>query len=164
MIVKAIDFCDRDQVEFIKDCHCKINYECESVVKRPRTYKEYAKIWFLSGQVNEYLDAIESSIQSHNNMGVICFIDDKKIGYMWVENKYIEEYNLRYGRIVDLYVSEEYRRNGIACILENIAERFCQEKGSTIIRSGTGAGNIASIGFHKKRGYNISRYEFEKNI
>lgn len=152
---------DRD---YVLECHCQINYECDCPWARELPYEKYRKEWFLlKNQVNSFFDYL---IETSKNLKTIAeIIEDengKNIGYLWVPFNSDEESGFTFADIQDIYIEKEYRQSGIASQLIKYAEDKAKINGAKVIRSGTGCENIASIRLHEKLGFYQYRYEFEK--
>lgn len=70
--------------------------------------------------------------------------------------------DFRFAEIEEVYIEEEFRRQGAAARLYEYAEAKARRSGASVIRAGTGVCNTASIKLHEKLGFAPYRYEFEK--
>ena len=156
---------ERDR-DYILECHCEINYECDCPWKRKMKYEDYRKEWFsLKGQIAEFLGAVVDSMSDPRTVAEI--IEDgegKTVGYLWAPFYEDTENGFKVSDIQDLYVKIEYRQKGIGTELIRYVEDAARENGADVVRSGTGCEDIASINLHKKLGYYTYRYEFEKKL
>lgn len=164
LIHRRIDFVrDRD---YILECHCRINYECDCPWKRQIPYEDYRAEWFsLSRQIAAFYDYLEQSAKDHRTIAeIIENIDGMVIGYIWVPFCADDESEFCFADIQDVYIEESFRGLGIADELLEYAEQRARLNGAKVIRSGTGCENIRSIKLHEKRGYYQYRLEFEKTL
>ena len=149
--------------DYVLECHCRINYECDTPWKRKMTYEEYRQEWFgMKTQINEFLDVLLESCKDSHSIVDIIFIKDEVAGYLWVPFFESEENDFAFAEIQDIYVEPSYRNRGIASYLFAYAEDKARQNGAKVIRSGTGCENKSSVGLHKKMGYYQYRFEFEK--
>lgn len=158
--IRNIDiFRDR---EFILDCHCRINFECDSEWAVLDGYEAYARKWFSTNQPNEFYQVLIVSMTDSRNIAVVCEIDNVYIGYLWVRFTDVGDYNFVIAEIDDIIILDKWKKKGFATQLLTYAENRCEQSGATVLRSATGANNIASINLHKKTGFKSHRLEFEK--
>ena len=154
---------DRD---YILECHCEINYECDCPWKRRMNYEDYRKEWFsLNGQITEFLGALVDSMKDPRTVAeIIEEVDGAVVGYLWAPFYEDAENGFKVSDIQDVYVEKSYRRKGIATELIKYAEETAKQNRADVVRSGTGCDNTASIGLHEKLGFYTYRYEFEKTL
>lgn len=162
LIHRHINFVrDRD---YILECHCRINYECDSPWARKIPYETYRTEWFsMSLQIASFYDYLQKSAQDHRTIAeIIEDCNGNVIGYIWVPFCTDDESGFCFADIQDIYIEEQFRSMGIASELLEYAEQKAQSNGAKVIRSGTGCENARSIRLHEKRGYYPYRFEFEK--
>jgi len=161
---RAIDLA-RDR-EYILECHCRINYACDSPWARAIPYEEYRRNWFaMPGQIDEFWQHLQESAKDPRAITEI--IEDETgeiVGYLWGSFWENKEAGIACLELQDLYVEEAFRRQGVASRLFAYAEKKARAIGANLLRSGTGCENAASIAMHGKLGYGIYRYEFEKKL
>ncbi len=161
---RQIDF-EKDK-EYVLECHCKINYECDTPWKRSMNYSDYRDEWFmLKGQITEFYNYLQETANDKRTIAEI--IEDENgsiVGYFWVPFCEDVESEFAFADIQDVYIEPEYRKFGIATELLQYAETRARQSGARVIRSGTGCENRASIALHNNLGYYTYRYEFEKEL
>lgn len=162
LVHRPIDFI-RDK-DYILECHCRINYECDCPWQRQISYAEYRSEWFsLSRQIAAFYDYLKESAQDHRTIAeIIENSDGAVVGYLWVPFCEDEESGFSFADVQDIYVDESFRRMGIADALLEYAEQKARLNGAKVIRSGTGCENMRSIRLHEKHGYYQYRLEYEK--
>lgn len=148
--------------DFILDCHCKINFACDSEWAVKIGYEAYAQKWFSTNQPNEFFNALIESMRDSRNIAVVCEIDNEYVGYLWVRFTDVLEYNFTIAEVDDIFIVDKWKKKGFAKQLLEYAEKRCKQSGATVLRSATGINNIASLNLHKKAGFKIYRVEFEK--
>ena len=162
LIHRKIDF-EKDR-DYILECHCRINYACESPWKREMPYSDYRSEWFsLKSQVSGFYSHLARTAQDDRTIAEIIETENRSIvGYLWVTFCEDEEADFRFAEIQEIYIEEEFRRHGVAARLYEYAEMKARQNNAKVIRSGTGLCNDASIRLHEKLGFAPYRYEFEK--
>lgn len=162
LVHRKVDFvADRD---YILECHCRINYECECPWKREMSYQDYKDEWFsLKSQVDGFFNYLsETALDERSIVEIIEDDIGNTVGFLWVPFNEDKEIGFCFAEIQDVYIEESYRKIGVATELLKYAENKARECGANVIRSGTGCENRASILMHEKLGYYQYRYEFEK--
>jgi len=162
---RPIDF-DRDR-NYLLECHCRINYACDSPWARAIPYEEYRRNWFaMPAQMEDgFLGALRDSTNEPRAITEIIENDEgETVGYLWVSFWEDKEAGIACMEVQDIYVEEAFRKQGMASRLFAYAEEKARAVGANLVRSGTGRENAASIAMHKKLGYEIYRYEFEKRL
>jgi len=164
IIHRAIDF-EKDR-EYVLECHCRINYECDCPWARRIPYLQYREEWYLmKSQVEGFYKYLQETARDAGTIAeIIADPQGKHVGYFWVPFHADEESGFRFAEIQDVYVEEEFRKLGIAEELLRYAEENARRHGARVIRSGTGCENNPSIRLHHKLGYYQYRYEFEKEL
>jgi len=149
--------------EYILERHCRVNYECDCPWSRKIPYEEYRANWFAwAGQQDGFLSMLIESMEDSRTIAEIIKTEAGEfVGYLWVQF-HGEDKNFIWADVQDIYVEEEYRKNGIAVYLMDYAEKNAKRNGAKVIRSGTGCENIKSQGLHQKLGYYQYRFEYEK--
>ena len=164
LIHRPFDF-GRDR-DYLLERHCRINYACESPWARAILYEEYRCNWFaMPGQINEYWQHLQES--ANDPRAVTEIVENgagEIVGYLWGSFWENEQAGIACLELQDLYVEEAFRKHGVASQLFAYAEEKARVAGANLMRSGTGRENAASIAMHKKLGYDIYRYEFEKRL
>ena len=164
LVHRPIDLAqDRD---YLLERHCRINYACDSPWARAIPYEEYRRNWFaMPEQMEGFLGALKESMCDPRAITEI--IEDgagEIVGYFWGSFWENAGAGIVCLELQDLYVEEAFRRQGVAAQLFAYAEEKARAIGANLVRSGTGRENAASIAMHKKLGYGIYRYEFEKRL
>ena len=149
--------------EYIFECHCRINYECDTPWTRKRAYEQYRANWFAdTGQQNGFLSALRESMEDKRTIAEIIRSESgEAVGYLWVPF-HGDDPNFVWADVQDIYIEEAYRRTGIAAYLMDYAEQSAKRNGAKVIRSGTGCENFKSQAMHQKLGYYQYRMEYEK--
>lgn len=162
LIHRNIDF-EKDR-EYILERHCRINYACESPWKREMSYPDYRSEWFsLTSQVSGFYGYLKRTAQDDRTIAEIIEEEHGRIvGYLWMTFCEDKEMDFRFAEIEEVYIEEEFRRQGAAARLYEYAEAKARRSGASVIRAGTGVCNTASIKLHEKLGFAPYRYEFEK--
>ena len=161
LIFRKIDL-DRDK-EYVLECDCRVNYECDTPWARKLSYKQYRDNWFAwPGQQDGFLSALRDSMEDKRTIAeTIKTETGDTVGYLWVQF-HGEDSNFNWADVQDIYVEEAYRRNGVASYLMDYAEQSVKKNGAKVIRSGTGCENFRSQAMHQKMGYYQYRMEYEK--
>jgi len=74
------------------------------------------------------------------------------------------EYDATGAEICDIMVAPAFQRRGIASKIIERVEQLARERGATLLRSGTGAENVASQWLHTKLGFKTNHLEYEKEL
>ena len=160
---RAIDLAlDRD---YLLERHCRINYACDSPWARVIPYEKYRANWFVMPEQMEkgFLGALRDSMEDPRAIAEIIENENgETVAYFWGSLWEEKEAGFSCLELQDLYVEETFRKQGVASQLFAYAEEKARAIGANLVRSGTGCENAASIAMHKKLGYEIYRYEFEK--
>ena len=162
MTARPIDpAADRD---YVLECHCKINYACDSPWARELPYEQYRANWFaMPMQQAGFWQHLTSSMEDPRGIAEIMMDDDGTIaGYLWAPFSEDAEAGFAWMDVQDIYIEEPFRGQGLASQLMARAEEKARACGAKVIRSGTGCENGASMAMHKKLGYYTYRYEYEK--
>lgn len=162
LIHRSIDFAkDRD---YILECHCRVNYACESPWAREKSYPDYRSEWFsLASQVSGFYGYLQRTAQDNRAIAETIETEDGRVvGYLWTTFCEDEESGFRFAEIQEIYIEEEFRRQGVAVQLCEYAEEKARRSGAKVIRAGTGVCNRASIQLQERLGFAPYRYEFEK--
>jgi ribosomal protein S18 acetylase RimI-like enzyme len=151
--------------EYIFECHCRVNYECDCPWARKIPYEEYRTNFFISPNgADGFLSALTESMKDTRTIAeIIKSESDETVGYLWV-SFHGEDLDFIWADVQDIYIEEAYRRTGIAVYLMDYAEKSAKNHGAKVIRSGTGCENIGSQKLHEKLGYYQYRMEYEKSL
>lgn len=153
---------DRD---FLLRAHCSVNYECESGTVRQTPYAEYEERWLKTRQADEFFQALSDSLADSRTVAEIWETNTgNPVAYVWMTFFEIRDYGLSVAELRDIFVTEEFRRQGIADSICRYCIRSARASGAGIIRSGTGACNVASQRMHAKLGFSTYRFEYEKTL
>lgn len=158
--IRNIDFI-KDK-EFVIECHCRINYACDSDWAVKDGYDAYATRWYSSQQPEEFFNVLIDSVNDNRNLAVVCEVENKNVGYLWVRFTDVPDYKYVIAEIEDIFIKDDWRNRGFAMQLIEYAERKCRSSGANILRSGTGITNVASIKLHERFGFKKYRVELEK--
>ena len=152
-------------ISYILECHCRINYECETPWARKIPYEQYRANWFAwPGQQDGFLSALRDSMGDERTIvEIIKSEEGDTVGYLWAQF-HGEDERFIWADVQDIYIEETYRKSGIAFYLMDYAEQAARRNGAKVIRSGTGCENIKSQGLHQKLGYYQYRMEYEKML
>lgn len=162
IVHRKIDFLnDR---EYVLECHCRVNYECDTPWARKVPYAEYRAQWFLwETQTEGFYGSLQDSSKDPRTIAEILETEDgRRAGYFWVPFWEDKDSGFKFAEVQDIYIEEEFRRTGLAEQLYGYAESLAKQNGAAVLRAGTGCENGASISLHKKLGFYPYRYEFEK--
>jgi GNAT superfamily N-acetyltransferase len=88
--------------------------------------------------------------------------EGRKVGYLWVTFTDIQDYNIVVAAIMDIIVTEDYRRRGVGTMMLKRIEKMAEDRGATLLRSDTGVENKASQRFHESFGFRVYRLSYEK--
>ncbi len=154
--------------EYLLDCHCQINYECESSWARQITYECYKQNWLkMDNQINIFLNSIENSINNSKSKAYLIYSDEifsNVIGYVWAHYSEDKETGFRCLEIQDIYIEAQYRQQGVAKKIILYLEQYAKSIEVKIMRAGTGVLNTSSMKMFESLGYKPYRIEFEKII
>ena len=150
--------------DYILECHCRINYECDTPWARKIPYEEYRANWFNNiGQQNGFLSMLADSMKDERTVAEIIKTESNEtVGYLFVSFYAETESFMCWADVQDIYIEEPYRKSGVATYLMDYAEKSAKQNGAKVIRSGTGCENVKSQGLHEKMGYYQYRFEYEK--
>jgi len=151
---------DRD---YVLECHCKVNFECDTPWARDIGYAQYRANWFSdANQTDGFFNALTQSMNDARSIAhIIKTPTDDIVGYFWVPF-YGDDPSFIWADVQDIYIEETHRGCGIARYLMDYAEQQAKQNGAKVIRSGTGCENTASQKLHDKLGYYPYRVEYEK--
>ena len=152
---------DRD---YCLECHCRINYACETPWKLEMSYEAYRAEWFsYPSQTAEYLDALQKSMEDVRTLAEILETQNgDTIGYFWMTVQSSAESGFSFAEIQEIYIEEIYRGQGIARQMYALAEQYAKSCGAKVLRAGTGCENDASMHLHDALGFFAYRKEYEK--
>lgn len=164
IIHRKVDF-EKDR-EYILDCHCKVNYECDTPWAREAAYQEYRDQWISwPGQTEGFYNALRQSVEDPRTIVEILETQSgERVGYLWAPLWEDSDSGFACAEVQDIFIEESFRRTGIAGQLYQYVETAARKNGAKVLRAGTGCENAASIAFHKKLGFYTYRYEFEKEL
>jgi len=150
--------------EYILECHCRVNYECDTPRARAISYAQYRANWFnMPGQIAEFWGALTESMQDPRTIAELIIDSNGEIaGYFWARFYENAETKFAWLDLDDLYIEERYRRQGLAAKWLTRAEAHARNCGANVLRSGTGCENTASKALQEGLGFYQYRYEFEK--
>ena len=99
---------------------------------------------------------------------LIAEVDDAVVGYTMVlarvTSDELEDGNLEYGLITDLFVLQEHRGLGVGRRLLEAAEAHARDRGVRWLRIGALAKNAAAEGLYSKAGFSRIYVEREKDL
>lgn len=107
-------------------------------------------------------------ISKNHEIIIVAVDDDLPIGFACGQIKNTFCYNYKDGEITELYVREDYRRNGIATRMIHYLENIFKSKGCNQISLLTGNTNFNAQRLYKECGYEIKdkivmvKYFYEK--
>ncbi len=162
LIHRKIDF-EKDR-EYVLECHCRVNYACETPWMREKSYEDYRGQWFsLKSQVQGFYWALQTTVQDGRALAERLELEDgRRAGYFWAVFEKDCESGFAFGEVREIYIEPELRRIGLARELYAYAGAWAKEQGAAVLRAGTGFKNAASLAMHKKLGFSPYRCEFEK--
>jgi len=106
--------------------------------------------------LEEELENYKSIIGSEEEICYLMKDQEEHIAFIHlsIRHDYVEgSGELPVAYIEAIYVKSKYRQKGIASTLINLAENWARQKGLKQIASDTEIGNLRSIDFHKKVGF-----------
>lgn len=163
MNVRTVDI-HKDR-QTLLDFHCVINYESASpLFRKTYTFERSREVWMKSRGPDQFLTALEASLKDSRTIAEIWEDSGAAIAYVWVKFTDWPEYNATVAEIQDIMVAPAYQRKGIASQIIRRGEKLARERGATVLRSGTGAENVASQALHVKMGFKLDRMEYEKEL
>ncbi|MEG6613289.1 GNAT family N-acetyltransferase [Pseudoclostridium thermosuccinogenes] len=111
-------------------------------------------------------ELMRSSIDSNEQEVVsIAYIDGVAAGFICGQSIRSMCYDKCYVEITELYVREEYRRQGIATKLINYIENIFEERNIKEFQLFTGKDNTAARAFYEKLGYKkIDEVMYKKKL
>ena len=105
--------------------------------------------WPLTSEGKEYFtDLID------NHYVIVANIDDIAIGYLAGSINEKGSYEkIQYGEINNMFVKDEYRKNGIGKLLVNNFKEYCKSKNITNLKVTASFKNKNAIVFYQKNGF-----------
>jgi L-amino acid N-acyltransferase YncA len=152
---------DRD---YVLECHCRNNYACDAPWARALPYESYRANWFaMTSQMEEFWKVLTRSAEDPRTIAELMTDETGALaGYFWAPFREDPEAGFSCLDVQDIYIEEAFRRRGLAARWLAGAEQKARACGAKVIRSGTGCENAASQAMHRKLGYRVMRYEYEK--
>lgn len=127
-------------------------------------YKRMSKVFYQSPAVSHPVDEsvldrnIDKIIKSDECDGYLLRYNDKTIGYTLISYMYSTETGMRDAWLEELYVSDDFRGNGLGTkVLETLIEELRLSCGR--IRLEVTAVNKGAIALYQKHGFAFSPYE-----
>ena len=157
MTTRPVDpIADRD---YILECHCRVNYACDTPWARDISYEQYRANWFaMPGQIEGFWSALLGSLDDPRCIAELMLDETGAVaGCLWTTFYEDPDNGFSFMDVQDLYIEERLRGQGLASQLMAYAEEKARALGAKVIRSGTGCENAASQAMHKKLGYYIYR-------
>lgn len=142
--------------------HCRIDYESETPYARRVPYEKYREKWLSTSQPEVYLSDLAKSMKDERTIAEILEDNNALIGYLWVTFAGIQGYNITIAEIMDIVVTPIYQHRGIGLMMLGHIEKLVQERGATLLRSGTGVENLASQKLHERFGFKPYLIHYEK--
>ena len=163
MNIRTVDI-QEDRTTLL-DFHCVTNYESGNPsLRKAYAFEQFRDIWMKSRGPDEFLSALEASLKDPRTIAEIWEDDAVVVAYIWVKFLDWPEYHSTGAEINDIIVTPAFRRQGIATDIIKRVERLARERGATLLRSGTGAENVASQGLHAKLGFKTSWLQYDKEL
>ena len=149
--------------EYVLECHCRVNYDCDTPWAREVSYENYRARWYnWDDQQAGFIAALRESMEDARTIAEIVKTPaGEVVGYLWVAF-HGEDAAFIWADAQDIYIEPQYRRMGLAEYLMEYAENMARQNSAQVLRSGTGCENRASIDMHEKLGFYQYRYEYEK--
>ena len=148
--------------ELLLESHCRINYESETPEMRRSSYEEYRRKWLSTSQPENFLSDLEKTMKDSRTIAEVLEDGDFAAGYLWVTFTDLKDYNITIAHVVDILVSLNYQRKGVATMMLRRTEELSKERGATLLRSETGIENVASQKLHESFGFKPYRICYEK--
>ncbi len=150
---------DRDRlIEF----HCRINYASETSYARMVPYDRYRAKWLSTSQPESFLNHLAKTMEDDRTLAEALEQDGVVVGYLWLTFRDVVDYSITMAEVMDLFVEPAHQRRGIGQALLQRAEEVARQRGATLLRSDTGAENVASQKLHEKEGFELYRLHYEK--
>jgi GNAT superfamily N-acetyltransferase len=147
---------------FLLEMHCLSNYESESEWARRAPFEQYRAEWLATSQPGQYVAALERSLGDERTLAEVCEVAGVAVGYLWVTFADVPEYGQVIAEVSDIALAPEHQRQGLGRRMLAHAEDAARRRGATLLRSETGAANVASQRLHAKSGFRVYRMGFEK--
>lgn len=114
LIHRKIDF-EKDR-EYVLECHCRVNYACETPWMREKSYEDYRGQWFsLKSQVQGFYWALQTTVQDGRALAERLELEDgRRAGYFWAVFEKDCESGFAFGEVREIYIEPELRRIGLA--------------------------------------------------
>jgi ribosomal protein S18 acetylase RimI-like enzyme len=150
---------DRD---ILLELHCLINYASETPYARRMPYEQYQAKWLSTSQPERFLSHLAETMQDERTLAEFLEEAGVVVGYLWLTFHDLLDYGITIAEVMDLGVAPEYQRQGIGLELLRHAEEVARQQGATLLRSDTGAENVASQGLHEKLEFGLYKLHYEK--
>ena len=151
----------QDELEYPLQCHCKICHVSNNF--RPGERPDYASFRARlreRGVWEESRGHMVSSLKDERTVLSIVETKDRyRVGYLWVV--FGDWYEQHTADINDIYVEEDFRRQGVATQMLFYVETEARRHGANLLISGTGVDNEVSQKLHTKYGFGLRRYEYQ---
>ena len=86
----------------------------------------------------------------------VAELDNKVVGFCCIQIFKSMCYNANYAEVTELFVKQEYRRQGVASALIAYIEAYLKNQSITAVQLFTGKDNINAQSFYEKAGYKKS--------
>lgn len=124
-----------------------LGFEPKTEEQRDKTAKHFMKVYKEQTQKEQGLCAFDGTRMVGSHVLEIYHIDGKLACH-----------------IHGLWIDSEYRGKGIASKLKEMGEKWAIEKGCSLMDSNVRVTNESMIALNKKMGYEITRFNFRKNL
>ncbi len=164
LVHRNIDF-EKDR-DYVLECHCRVNYACDTPWMRKLPYEDYRRQWFgLNSQITGFYWALQTTAQDGRALAEILDLKDGgRAGYLWAVFEKDNESGFAFAELREIYIEPELRRQGLSAQAYAYVEAWARTQGAAVLRAGTGCENAASIAMHEQMGFYTYRLEFEKEL
>jgi ribosomal protein S18 acetylase RimI-like enzyme len=145
-----------------------IGEQSMDVIIREAQIRDIPDIFRMNNEINDIdcatAESMKKSLETNENELVFVAIhNDKAIGFICGQLYSSICYTSAQSEITELFVSEEYRRKGIASMLiKNMELEFIKNNAHEIIVI-TGINNVTAQQLYEKCGYEIKRRAYKKS-
>jgi GNAT superfamily N-acetyltransferase len=122
--------------EALLEIHSQIIYSSGTPMERRSSYEDCREKWMSTTQPDIYLKRLKETMKDVRNFAEFLEDEDGRLaGYLWVWFKDIEGYDMTAAYVMDLGVTEEFRRQGIGMQMLAHIEEEVKSRGATLLRS-----------------------------
>jgi GNAT superfamily N-acetyltransferase len=143
--------------------HSQCNYGAESPLARQLPYERYEAKWLSTIQPDSFLRDLKESLSDARTIAELWTDENgEPIAYLWVTFTDVPDYDFVYAEVRDIAVIPKWRHCGIGTRIMTFAETQAKGSGANVLRSETGAENLASRRLHEAMQFQPYTVRFEK--